>query len=137
MVRKKQGDANAVEDMDCSFGCGDEITVWDRPMVTAWVAGRKVQATLDIGCSQMLLRADLIPHNLTEWCIHTDHYELGYVNMRVANRKGQMRVDFAPGLDREMIIGQYWLPLYDVLEDGKQAELELKGWSHPQMSNHL
>lgn len=40
-----------IEEMDCSFGCSKEITVWDRPMVTVWVAGKPIQATLDTGCS--------------------------------------------------------------------------------------
>lgn len=33
--------------MVCSFGCRDGFLVWDCPMVTAWVEGKPIQATLN------------------------------------------------------------------------------------------
>lgn len=123
--------------MDYGFGHGDEVMVWDRPVVTPWVVGKAIQATLNTGCSQTLLRAGLIPEDNIEWhrlvrmrCIHgrEEQYQRGYVDMKVAKRTGKMRVGFTLELDGEMIIGRDWTPLYDVLEEVKQAELERKGW---------
>lgn len=93
--------------------------MWHNSMVIAWVAGRVVQATLDTGCSQTLLRAGLIPDHVVEWCkpirlwcIHggANQYERGYIDIKVANRKGCMKVGSAPELDREIIICRDWPP---------------------------
>lgn len=46
--------------------------------------------------------------------------------MKVANRQGQMKVDLAPCLACEMVIGQDWPPLYNVLEQVRAAEWEHK-----------
>ncbi|KYO46316.1 hypothetical protein Y1Q_0021835 [Alligator mississippiensis] len=46
--------------MDCSYVVGGENVAWSRPIVKAWVEGRPMQATLDSGCAQSLVRADLV-----------------------------------------------------------------------------
>lgn len=64
------------------------------------------------------------------WCIHgeADQYDRGYVNVRIANRRGRMRVGLAPELDSQMIVGWDWSPLYEVLEEVHRDELRWKGW---------
>lgn len=65
----------------------------------ALVAGKPIQATLDTGCSQTLVRAKIVPKNAIDWCwpvrmhcIHgeAEQYERGFVNVRITNRKGKM-----------------------------------------------
>lgn len=100
--------------MDCSFRHSEEVVVWYRPMLMTCVTVQVVQATLDTGCSHMLLRAGLILDGAIEWCklfrmrcIHggADQYKRGYVDVQIANWTGRMKVGFAPDLDGEMIIG--------------------------------
>lgn len=115
---KEQPEMNeAIEEMDCSFRHSKEIAVWDRPMLTPWIAGTAIQATLDTGCSQTLVRSGLVPKNIVDWCkpvriccIHgeADQYERSYVDLRIANQKGKMSVGFAPKLDGQMIVGWDW-----------------------------
>lgn len=124
--REKPPEMKAVEAMDCSIGCSDEVTVWDRPVVSAWVTRKPIQAMLDIGCSQTLIRVDLVPQENIQWsklvqlrCIHrgVDQYERGFLQLKVANHEGCMQVGVATDLNYEMIIGRDWPPLYDVLEE--------------------
>lgn len=112
--------------MDCSFGFSEEIEVWDRLMVMAWVTGKPLQATLDTGCSQTLIQVGIVPRSAMKWChpvrmhcIHgeAEQFERGFVGVRIANHKGKLHVRFAPQLDCQMIVGRDWPPLHEVLEE--------------------
>lgn len=124
-------------EMDCSFVHSQEVEGWDRLMVTVWVAGKPLQATLDTGCSQTLIQAGEISKSVIEWCppvwMHcidgkTDQYERGFVNVRVAGRKGRLRIGLAPQLDGQLIVGRDWPPLYEVLEEVHMEELRHGRW---------
>ncbi|KYO35342.1 hypothetical protein Y1Q_0007930 [Alligator mississippiensis] len=43
--------------MDCSYVVGKENTAWSHPVIKAWVDGRPVQATLDLGHAQSMTDA--------------------------------------------------------------------------------
>lgn len=51
-----------------------------------------------------------------------------YINVRIANWRGRMWVGFASELDGQMIIGQDWPHLYEVLEEVCRDKLRRKGW---------
>ncbi|KYO45758.1 hypothetical protein Y1Q_0021408 [Alligator mississippiensis] len=48
------------EPMDCSYAGGEGNATWGHPVIKAWVDGRPVQATLDSGCAQSMIRADMV-----------------------------------------------------------------------------
>lgn len=53
--------------MDCSFGCGDEVLVRVCSVVMAWITGKLIQVTLDMGCSQLLIRVDFVLTEIVQW----------------------------------------------------------------------
>lgn len=97
--KEKNPESEGVKAVDCSFGCRDGITVWDYPMITVWIEGKPIQATLDTGCLQTLIRADMVPKDKIQWtnpvhmrCLHRglEEYKRGFVNVEIANRRGKM-----------------------------------------------
>lgn len=135
--RERPPEMEMVEVMDCSFGCGDEVPVWDWPVVKAWTSGKSIQVILDTGCSQTLIRADLVPRESIQWskpicmrCIRggSNQYEWVFLQMKVANHQGCIWVGLAPDLNCAMIIGWDWPPVYEGLDQVKRSEEEQKGW---------
>lgn len=52
------------EAMDCSYEACEEPATWEQPVVTVLVGGKPLKATLDPGCAQTLMWADLLPQHL-------------------------------------------------------------------------
>ncbi|KYO35359.1 hypothetical protein Y1Q_0007947 [Alligator mississippiensis] len=65
------------EPMDCRYASCEGNATWSRPTVKAWVDGRPVRATLDSGCAQFMVRADMVQRRegreappVTVACLH-------------------------------------------------------------------
>lgn len=130
--------------MDCSFGEALQEGGCEHLMVMAWISDRAVQATLDIGCSELLFHVDLAlkasvtkARPLTMTCIMGGemHSESCYLLLKVMEFQDKLRVGLALALACEMILSCEGDPIYMVLEQVRAMEEERKclrrskGWA--------
>lgn len=62
-------DDGQIEMMDCSIGKTGGEKPKDKPKIWVRVGGRKMQAIVDTGCTETLVRADLA---LRDWALRVD-----------------------------------------------------------------
>ncbi|XP_025069399.1 uncharacterized protein LOC112551653 [Alligator sinensis] len=111
---ERRRDPESSDPMDCSYAVGEEGAIWSCPVIKAWVEGRPIQATLDSGCAQSLVRADLvqpqgrrkaIPAKVA--CLHGEakQIERQWIHLRVMEHQGELLVGIVPHLVCEMLLG--------------------------------
>lgn len=90
-----------MEVMDYSYRSIDENRSWSCPVVMAWVRGQHVQAVLDTGCLQFLIRDDVVPQEQVKGStpirltyIHGEatQYERKFVPIRLMEYQGELRI---------------------------------------------
>lgn len=117
--------------MDCSFVTGGEGTIWDCPVVKAWVGDHPVQAILDSGCAQSLVRVSLVTSHrgheaelVKVSCLHgeTKRVCCQWVPLRVMEHWGELLVGLVPRLTCDMLLRQDWTTIYDTLERIRDVE---------------
>ncbi|KYO29867.1 hypothetical protein Y1Q_0023200 [Alligator mississippiensis] len=121
--------------MDCSYAVGEEDVTWSRPIIKGWVEGCPVQATLDLGCTQSLVRANLVQPQgrrkaipVKVACLHGEAKQIErlWIRLRVMEHQGEFLVGIVPQLAFKMLLGRDWAPFYDVLDRVQDAEVAHK-----------
>lgn len=100
-------------------------------VITAWFGECLVRATLDTGCSQSLIQAELMPKLEVRWakllpvtCILGEEMQFNscYTPIHVMEFQGELRVGLTQKLACELVIIREWEPTYDVLQRVRAAE---------------
>lgn len=89
---------------------------------------------LDMGCSQSLIRANVVPweqlrKSTTKMtCIHGEvmQYERKFIPIRVMEHQGELKMGIAPKLACEVVPGCNWPPIYQVIKHVREAKAEYR-----------